>query len=206
MDTSFLYDRGEETWPQKWHLGCGGVYLDGYINCDIDGVTALGHPDLVEQNKTTINNYYARLEGDMLHLPIRRATVYDCISDVSKFQATQNTVDKIVAFQVLEHLTPCEAYDALDRWHRALKHGRPLILSVPDMDGTLELIEKGNSQDIAFALRHLRGRAGSKYHTHKAWYTRETLAELVAWFGFDVMQLPNFHFYPALVIRAVKIL
>lgn len=206
MKTDYLYDDGEEGWTQKYHLGCGGVYLDGYINCDISGVTALEHPDLVAQNKTTIRDYYARLDGDMHALPIRRATVCDLISDVSRFMGMAECADKIIAVQVFEHFSPVRALGALRRWHSALKHNAPIILSVPDMLGTLDLIERGKSDDIAFALRHLRGRmGGDTFNTHHAWYTHATLAEMLRFIGFErVSELPNMHFYPAIVIKAFK--
>jgi predicted SAM-dependent methyltransferase len=114
----------------------------------------------------------------------------------------RETVDKIVAVQVFEHFTPVNAMFALRRWRVALKVGAPLILSVPDMDGTLELIERGDSD---FALRHLRGRTGDRWNSHHAWYTRDTLIELLEYADFvSVMQLPNLHFYPAIVVKAIK--
>ena len=202
MATPQLYDDGEETWTQKYHLGCGGVYLEGYQNCDITGLAAFEHPDLVDQNLTTIQDYYARLEGTMNALPMRRQTVCDILSDASHFMGMHNTVDKIVAIQVFEHFTPVDAMFALRRWRVALKVGAPLIISVPDMAGTLELIERGDSD---FALRHLRGRMGDKWNSHHAWYTRDTLIELLEFADFrDVVQLPNFHFYPAIVVKAIK--
>lgn len=202
MKTPFLYDEGEENWLQKYHLGNGGVYLEGYINCDVMGVSALEHPDLVDQNLTTVTDYYARLDGDIHQLPTRRETVCDLIADVSHFAAMPQTADKIIAIQVFEHFTPVAAIRALNHWRGALKVGASLILSVPDMDDTLELIECGNS---GFALRHLRGRTGDKWNSHHAWYTRDTLIELLEARGFDrVYQLPNFHFYPAIVVKAIK--
>lgn len=205
MDTSYLYDEGEENWAQKYHLGCGGVYLHGYINCDISGVMALEHPDLVEQNRTTIRDYYARLDGSMHELPTRRATVCDLISDVSRFMGMPECVDKIIAIQVFEHFSPARSFEALQRWRSALRYGRPLILSVPDMTGTLALIDTSDILNISFALRHLRGRAGDYHQSHHAWYMMDTLTELLAWSGFaGIEQLPNLHFYPAIVLRAVK--
>lgn len=202
MNTSYLYDEGEEDWKHKYHLGCGGVYLDGYKNCDISGVSALEHPDLVEQNRTTVGDYYARLDGDIHALPHRRETVFDIRTDVTRMSLPPQSVDKILAVQLFEHLTPVDAITTLRRWHSYLRVFGVLIMSVPDMVGTLELIERG---DTEFALRHLRGRQGDKENSHWAWYTHETIIELLEFVGFErVCQLPNFHFYPAIVVRAIK--
>lgn len=198
-----LYDDGEEAWSNKLHLGCGGIYLRGYINCDIAGLVARNYPDLVEANTTDISNYYARLEGNPLHLPTRRETVADLISDVATLPYKSHTIDKIVAVQVFEHLSPVKAIDALYHWRMLLKHGQPLVMSVPDMAGTLSLFGDGRD-NAAFALRHLRGRQGDEYNSHHAWYTHDTFYELVEFCGFRVFPLDNFHFYPAIVVRAIK--
>lgn len=201
INSRCLHDEGEEEWPIKLHLGCGGIYLDGYINCDIDGLLAAEYPALREYNTTTIYDYYARLDGDVDHLPQRRQTVVDWRLDVTYLPYQYGTVDKIVAVQVFEHFSPIKAIEAIQNWNKVLKKGRPLIMSVPDMELTLSMIET----DSIFAMRHIRGRAGDKYNSHKAWYTWASLSEILYWAGFSIDVLPNFHFYPALCVRAVKL-
>ena len=200
--TSCLYDDGEEAWRLKLHLGCGGVYLSGYANCDLDGtLVAYGNTSAVSCNLTTVQDYYARLEGDLDHLPQRRLTVVDVQMDITRLLYTPHTVDKILCLQVFEHLTPVTALKTLVMWSSVLKRGRPLVMSVPDMDGTLDMLES----NWRFALRHLRGRGGDKANSHHAWYTRQSLQELLEFAGFGVTWLPNIHIYPALVVRAVKL-
>lgn len=196
-----LYDEGEETWPVKLHVGAGGVYLRGYLNIDIDGKLAYLNQAECSRNSTFITDYYSRLEGDKDHLPKRRETIVDWVIDATQLPYVENTVDKIVAIQVFEHLSPAIAIKTLNKWQSMLKVGRPLVLSVPDMIGTLDLL----ATDYDFAIRHLRGRQQSDhYNSHHAWYTQDTFVELLEANGFKVEVLPNFHFYPAVVCRAVK--
>jgi len=199
-NTLCLYDDGEDAWPLKLHLGGGGVYLRGYANYDLDGTLACGNPSAVTCNLTNVTDYYARLDGDIDHLPQRRMTVVDIRCDISYLPHAPHTVDKLLCLQVFEHLTPVKAIETLVMWSALLKRGRPLVMSVPDMEGTLDLIE-GNWR---FALRHLRGRGGDDANTHQAWYTRKSLQEILEYAGFTVDWLPNVHFYPAIVVRAVK--
>ena len=206
-----LYDEGEEHWPVKLHLGCGGIFLRGYRNVDIDGLDAKTNPATAQANSADVRDYYAGLDGDAHHLPVRRLTVVDLTADIVELPYTPRTVDKILAVQVFEHLSPVRAMDALYHWHRILKVGSPLVMSVPDMAGILDMMDAAQCMyndsavaDFAFALRHLRGRRTNHYNSHHAWYTSETLCELLDFCGFKTTLLPNFHFYPAIVARAVR--
>jgi hypothetical protein len=190
-----LHDAGEENWPLKLHLGCGGIFLRGYVNIDNSGVTVDAAPELVPQNMTTVSDYYARLDGDMAHLPARREIVCDLRCDITRLSYKVETVDKILAIQAFEHIQVYDVVKTLRQWHYMLMPGAPLVLSVPDLLGTLDM-------PIDQARRHLLGTTDNR---HKAWYTRETLTELLERSGFTVKHLDNFHFYPAIVVRATKI-
>jgi hypothetical protein len=195
MASECLHDVGEENLPLKLHLGCGGIYLRGYVNIDNTGLTVDAAPELVSQNMTTVSDYYARLDGSMEHLPVRRSVVCDIRGDMEHLPYGIHCVDKILAIQVFEHASIMKSFWLLSYWYARLKYGSPLVLSVPDLYGVWEM-------PADQAQRHLFGTADNR---HKAWYTRETLTELLEKAGFAVEQLPNFHFYPAIVVRATKI-
>ena len=46
----------------RLHVGCGTVYLDGYVNLDLEvpgySFLASERPDLVAVNRTTVDRYY----------------------------------------------------------------------------------------------------------------------------------------------------
>ena len=97
--------------------------------------------------------------------------------------------------------SPARAQECLIRWWLILRKHGVVIISVPDMEETFNLIENG---DIKFGLRHLRGSRRNLYNWHSAWYTRNSLVELCESIGFAVEPLLNFHDYPALVVRLHK--
>jgi len=215
MQTLMLYDPGEEEWGTKLHLGCGGIYLHGYVNIDIAGTrTEPGFFPVA--NQTTVKDYYFDLQGTATHLPKRRETVVDQHADICYLPYTPETVHKILAIQVFEHLTPAKAWAALTHWRRLLVPGGVLVLTVPDMVGTLDWLENsprisGGGLDTVdgwerfqFCLRHLRGSARDQYNHHKAWYTADGLQELLETHSFTAAPIPNPHIYPALAFRAVK--
>lgn len=206
MATPQLYDEGEEAWAIKLHLGCGGVYLEGYINLDAVGTpVAQASKDQWQANRTTVTDYYGRQPGTMLALPERHPTVLDRCADIAQLDNLywSHTVDKILAVQVFDHLTPAQAYKMLGDWRYLLRRSGVLILSVPDMLVTLDLIETGGEAERAFGLRHLRGPQRDQWGYHVAWYTPQTLTEMLTHHGFQASLLDNFHAYPAIVVKGV---
>jgi len=108
---------------------------------------------------------------------------------------------------VFEHFSPAEAEWALYNWNDLLYPDGVLVLTVPDMQATLNLIESANrenvvgSQQFNFALRHLRGSQRDEFNVHKSWYTPEGLRELMEAHGFETTLIENPHLYPAIAVR-----
>ena len=198
LTTPSLYSEGEETWDLKLHVGCGGIYLKDYINIDIEGWRVM---ETTPSWATDITDYYRGLDGGPDNLPQARETYADMLCDMRTLPYKPNTVDKIVCIQALEHLAPIDVRRAINHWWNILKPGGVLMLSVPDSDGTLELINE-NSE---FAIRHLRGSLKNNYAGHLTWMTKETVADLLVDHGFTCEFMPNIHFYPAVVVRAEKL-
>ena len=199
-----LYDRGEENWPVRLHLGCGNVYLDGYVNCDVVGELARNRPDLVEQNRARIDDYYCRRRSytDIHHIPQRMLYVVDRIEDLVCPDWQAGTVDKIVCIQALEHLKGFETELALCRWWKVLRPGGVVVLSVPDTGETVRMLLDEGTRD--FAIQHLAGTRRSIWDYHRSWFTPHTLGMLLDRVGFEVEFLDNIHVYPAIVVRARK--
>lgn len=202
--TPQLYDQDEERWKLKVHVGAGNNYLKGYWNIDLAGLLAKDHPELVAANQTTIDDYYARLEGTALALPKRRVTIVDEFMDMADLQFQRGSVQKIVAIQCFEHLSPVKAVDALFNWWGVLGENGVAVISVPDMHKTIGWL--GDDSDARnFAIRHLLGSQRDNLNYHQAWYTTGTLTELLASIGFQVEHLENIHLYPAIVVKAHKV-
>lgn len=193
-----MYDAGEKSWATKLHVGCGGIYLDGYINVDIEGDSPTEDTFV-----TDVADYYAGLSGDKGNIPRPRGSVADVICDMRRLSASfdQDSADKILAVQCLEHLDPTDVFTALAEWVEVLKPGGVLIVSVPDTVETILMMRDDESRE--FAIRHFLGSRKNQYAYHRSWWTEESLINMLAWFGFkNVRFLENFHFYPALVVRA----
>ena len=198
--TPQLYDEGEEHWRVRLHLGCGGVYLTGYINADLHG-TQVDSPPF---HATTITDYYKGLHGDAGAIPARRDACVDAYADMRHIDTlTTRPVSKIVYIQALEHLGKFDAIEALGRWGKAMRPGGVLIVSVPDSLRTLDTIARDDNPD--FGVRHLLGKRDGGGYYHRSHWTRDTIHTALWDAGFGATsELVNIHFYPAIVVRAVK--
>ena len=120
--TPQLYDPGEEDFELRLHVGCGSIYLEGYVNVDIAGQHPYEAPELVKANRTTIDDYYGRKDeqkSTMELLPPTPGTAVDLLADMRELPYGGN-VDKIVCIQAFEHLTKTDANRALLNWWNAL--------------------------------------------------------------------------------------
>lgn len=196
---------------KRLHLGCGSVYLDGYVNVDLqrDGISlAKDRPDLVVERKTSESDYYGHSKTETLESLARPkpkakdgvCDAYDDACELATFEA--GSCIEVLSRQMFEHLSISEARKALQTFHRVLACGGILRLDVPDHDGTVEALMA--SKD-AFYIRHLFGTRRDEYGYHIMSYTRDGLRVLAAQAGFEFLfEEPNIHFYPAFCLRFRK--
>jgi len=204
-NTVQLYDKGEEAWPHKFHLGCGNIYLLDYVNVDIVGELASERPDLLTANATTVTDYYSQRAAytDIHHIPPRAEYLVDRRENMLELNEPEGSVDKFICVQTLEHVKPHLGELALRRWYEMLRYHGVLILSVPDTGATVEMLL--DEKTCNFAIQHLAGTRKDKYSYHHNHFTPWSLELLLNSCGFMVEFLENFHRYPAIVVRAVKV-
>ena len=197
-----LLDRGELDWSPKLHLGCGAVYLDGYINIDVQGKVVTGPDEVPEDNKTTLDTYY-RYDGDIENIPGPREVWVDKKCSMTNTGYANESIFKIVCIQALEHLSPYDARLALLHWWNILIPDGVLLFSVPDTAGTITLLD---SEEVDVVKRLLTGSGKDDYASHLSWFTEEAIVSLLTeLFFYDIEFIQeNIHFYPALVIRCKK--
>src|SRR5437870_8578268 len=125
----------------RLHVGCGTVYLEGYVNLDVEvpGYSYLAgeRPDLADLNRTTVDRYYKREES--------RATleggpggpqfcVVDRYARVDALPYPPGSADEIRSVQVLEHVEMRRVPAVLRHWHEILKPGGLVHVDVPDFE------------------------------------------------------------------------
>ena len=201
----------------KLHLGCGTIYLQGYINIDVAipdwSYLASDRPDLVNLNQTTVDHYY----GSKIHKNVTRSDfetkkfetrpiVVDIFADVRHLPFKPNSVAEIRSVQLFEHFSFQEGRELLKYWHRLLKKGGTVHIDIPDLDGTIEGYFRSKTQkDRDWYTRLLFGSQKNEFGFHKAMYSKSSIKHLLQELKFTHIKfLPNIHLYPAFAVEAVK--
>jgi len=194
---------------RKLHIGCGTVYLEGYINIDADPHRWPKPPehssDLI-QNKTTIDNYYKTPFNDR-----PRLCIADSKADIFEVGPAlgYGLADEVCMFHVLEHLPQCEVTKAIEEIYCLLKPGGRFRVAVPDLDGTVieyaaKLKDGITEEGKEWYVRLIHGTQRNKWSHHYCGYNKHSLIKLLSPWFHNFIDLPNQNFYPAIHLLAHK--
>jgi predicted SAM-dependent methyltransferase len=144
----------------KLHLGCGQVYLDGYVNID--------YP-LTEHT-------------------VQQSSVADEFADLTALRYKAGTIDEVRMHHVFEHFRRTVISAMLASWHSWLKPGGVVHLEMPDFDASARIVldYKAKDRDRKVAIRHIFGSNEAPWAVHYDGWSEERLRELFKVFGFKV--------------------
>lgn len=131
--------------PIRLHLGCGQIYLPGYINIDFPST------------EHTVQAY----------------SVADAYANITELQFLPNSLDEIRSHHIFEHFDRQTALALLCAWHTWLKPGGTLIIETPDFEASIRVMLQANLayKQKQISLRHIFGshEAHWAYH-YDGWY------------------------------------
>lgn len=104
------------------------------------------------------------------------------IDRLKKFH--DSSVDLIYACHCLEHFEYLKTKTILDEWHRVLKKGGTLRLSVPDFEKLL-IIYSDHGKDLDTIIPQLMGGQDNKYNFHLTVFNRLNLYRYLENVGFS---------------------
>lgn len=188
----------------KLHMGCGTVYLKGYINIDgaPDYLSDECPTELLTQNATEFDRYYKQ---EFCTLPGH--VVADLKHNLMEpLPFPKGFVDEIVMYQVLEHIPVYEVGKLVADIARVLRIGGAFIVSVPDIKETAKLLAAAQTeQEEDWAIRLLHGTQRNQWSHHFCGYVTRTLKSLLAQHGFSTFEdMPSINFYPVIHLKAIK--
>lgn len=130
----------------------------------------------------------------------------DLVCDVRKLSYDDNSVDKILASDILEHTGRLETIVVLTEWARVLKLGGMLIIKIPNIDTIINAYKDGK---IPFDELIRKIYANQQYveDTHKTGFNPEKIKQLLTLVGFKIIKITGRmerHDWSNMVIRCQK--
>ena len=186
----------------KLHLGAGTIYLEGYINIDVnpDYLIDDAPQDVLKKNTTTFENYYKHKFKESSNL-----CIVDIKSPITSLPFPDETIDEAVLIQVLEHIPKYGVNEVLKEIGRVLKIGGFLTVGVPDIKGLAEmLVSAKTTDDEDWCIRLIHGTQKNPWSHHYCGYTKRILIETLSPWFHRFEELQNISFYPSVYMKAFK--
>jgi len=187
----------------KLHICCGGVYLTGYINCDIQGyLRDSEEAKQITSRETTLERYYLNTLPSM-PVPKRGRFVIDQRVDILRpWPWATASSDRIVMIQALEHFLPQEVEFIISEVHRVLKPGAEFLFDFPDLIETIR-----STTDFRKLVRLVYCNHLDQYSIHRTAYNQEIFQKALedgrAWSKIVFREIVK-HDYPTIGGIAVK--
>lgn len=147
----------------KLHLGCGEVYLEGYVNID--------YP---------LSEHTAQ-----------QTSVADKFADLTKLCYKPGSIEEVRLHHVFEHFRRAQAVALVASWHSWLKVDGRIHIEVPDFDATAKIVlgRLSKPNDRKVAIRHIFGSNEAPWAVHYDGWSKSRLSELFKTFGFTIESL-----------------
>lgn len=148
---------------KKLHLGCGKIYLEGYVNID----------------------YYAE------NNPVQNRPKVDINADICKLEYELNSISEIRLHHVFEHFNRAESIALLCVWNNWLNNNGILRIEVPDFDRSIKAILNPliSKKKKYTALRHIFGSQEGIWATHFHGYSIWDLKKLLNLCGYKLIKI-----------------
>ena len=167
------YAREHDLNELNLHLGCGGQYIEGWINID--------------------NYEYENNDSS------RGGCCSDLKMDIRQLDVANGSVDKILLVHVIEHFVRWQTVKMLQTFFRALKPGGILIMEHPDLDGCIAwyLSRKKSIRtplgDLNMGFTQFYGNQWDEldYETHRYVWTKSEMQQVLEEIGFEIIHLDN---------------
>lgn len=139
-----------------------------------------------------------------INIDIRKLPNVDLVLDIehNKLPYTDESVEEILAKDIIEHFSFRNIRNVLKEWYRVLKKGGILIIQTPDFERIADKFFKGEINGWYELSYWLFGAQDHQENTHKAIFTKSELKKLLEEIGFEVVEIWNDN--SNIICKAVK--
>lgn len=125
---------------------------------------------------------------DYINIDSRKECNPDLVCDIRKLPYGDNSVDRILGSDIIEHVGRLEVETVLKEWYRVLKPDGILIIKTPNVD---TIIDAYQVKKISFEelVRKLYGNQTYVEDTHRTGFNPENLKQLLVSVGFKIIKI-----------------
>jgi len=126
-----------------------------------------------------------------VNIDIRKEVKPDKVLDLEKtpYPFESESVDEILAKDVIEHFSFRNVEKIVKEWHRILKKGGKLTIQTPDLDAILKAIKQGKIKGWWQISYWLYGGQEYPENTHKLIFTKKEIKKFLEEIGFEVKKI-----------------
>jgi SAM-dependent methyltransferase len=184
----------------KLHLGCGSIYLDGYVNCDAWGYMP---SEISDVRPATLDSYYQVPFQKEFDKRNRRPPVIDKEMDLhERWPFEDGTVEEIVMVCCIEHHSKQWARFISNEAHRVLRQGGKWLVDFPDIKQAFDNYFESDPE-FFFELVFCNGK--DEYSFHRWGYTFDTFKQFLGSAWNVVLKDVVKHDYPMIGVEATKL-
>lgn len=112
----------------------------------------------------------------------------DLVCDIRRLPYNEETVDRILASDILEHVGRLEVESVLREWYRVLKPGGQLLIKTPNVDTIIDAYQT-KQIDFGELIRKLYGQQDYGGNIHYTGFCPNSLKQLLTNIGFKVYKI-----------------
>lgn len=125
---------------------------------------------------------------DFINIDINPSWNPDLVCDVKSLPYPPDSVDEILASDILEHFSFRETVNVLENWYKVLKPCGQLIIKTPNIDTIIDSYQVKRIP-IEEMVRKLYGNQDSENNVHYAGFNPSFLKTLLVSVGFKVVRI-----------------
>jgi len=128
-----------------------------------------------------------------INIDCRKLHGIDIVLDLEreKLPYDDNSIDEILAKDIVEHFSFRNVENVLKEWHRVLKPDGLLVIQTPDFEQIASKFYEGKIADWYRLSFWLYGAQDYQENLHKCIFTKRELTKLLNQIGFEIMEIFN---------------
>jgi SAM-dependent methyltransferase len=127
------------------------------------------------------------------NIDAKKSVATDVVCDCTVLPYEDESIDEIICYHMIEHLSQKEQMKALSEWYRVLKPNGKFVFECPDLLEICKLFVTATDEERYFIgydsgpalIYHIYGNQGNEFEFHKFGFTKTFIIKILQLIGFQ---------------------